>query len=79
MASDKWRIDYSYDHMKDNPCKRDCPERSAECRITCERFAEYHEKQKAAKAERDKKKQQITEYNNYKYEVKSKIRKHINL
>lgn len=26
---------------KDNPCKRDCPDRSATCHAECERYAAY--------------------------------------
>ena len=27
---------------EDNPCKRDCPERSATCHIGCRRYKDWH-------------------------------------
>lgn len=33
-------------------CQRDCPDRSAECRLTCERYKAYRAKKEADYAER---------------------------
>lgn len=30
--------------IKDHPCRRDCPRRTAECKLTCEKFIEYEKK-----------------------------------
>ena len=32
---------------EDNPCKRDCPERSATCHIECAKYNEWHDKRSA--------------------------------
>ena len=42
---------------KDCPCSKDCPERSATCRTTCERGIAYYAKQHEKYAEREKKRE----------------------
>ena len=79
MANTSWRMEYGYNGMKDNPCKQDCPDRSAVCRLTCERFAKYYEKRKIEEAERNKKREAVIDFNNYKYTVTSRFRKHKHL
>lgn len=41
---------------KDNPCVRDCPNRSAGCHATCERRAAWVAKRETEKAQERKKK-----------------------
>lgn len=35
--------------MKSNPCKKDCPERSATCHATCEKYSEFSEENRKEK------------------------------
>lgn len=79
MANPSWRMEYGYNGMKDNPCKQNCPNRSADCRLFCERFKTYEEKRKIEEAERNKKRDAVMDFNNYKYAVVSRMRKHKHL
>lgn len=40
-----------------NPCRRDCPERSPKCHGACERYAEYSRNRNAINSEKYKQKQ----------------------
>lgn len=79
MANTSWRMEYGYNGIKDNPCKQDCPDRSGECRLTCKKFAEYYEKRKIEEAERNKKRDAAIDFNNYKFTVVNRARKHKHL
>lgn len=39
---------------KDHPCKKDCPDRNATCKKTCEKLKEYTKKKEAIQKEKDK-------------------------
>lgn len=39
---------------KDNPCEKDCAERSSTCHSTCELYLKYHERKLAESEERAK-------------------------
>ena len=55
---------------REHPCKQDCPNRSAECRLTCPDWEKYT-------AERDadyKKPRIVASYNNYVIERLMRIR-----
>lgn len=79
MANTNWRMEYGYNGIKDNPCKQNCPNRSAECRLFCERFKTYEEKRRIENAERNKKREAAMDFNNYKYAIVSRHRKHKHL
>lgn len=40
--------------MKNHPCQRDCPERTADCRLTCKRYKEHFAEQQAEYAAKTK-------------------------
>ena len=40
--------------IRDHPCQKDCPDRSATCKKTCEKLKEYTEKKKKAEEEKNK-------------------------
>lgn len=52
-----------------NPCKRDCAERSPTCHAECEKYFKWREAREAEQAEKDKKR--IAE-NNYHDHVKAR-------
>lgn len=43
--------------MTPNPCKRDCPKRSATCHAVCKEYIEYAEAKEEERVERWKQKQ----------------------
>ena len=75
MTNTNWRIEYGYNSVKDNPCKPNCPNRSAECRLFCECFKVYEEKRRIEEAERNKRRDAAMDFSNYKYTIASRIRK----
>ena len=78
MANTNWRMEYGYNGMKDNPCKQNCPNRSADCRLFCERFKTYEEKRKILDAKREKQRTKAIDYISYKYDIVSQIRRRKN-
>lgn len=40
--------------LRDHPCQRDCPDRNATCKKTCEKLKEYTKKKQAAEAEKQR-------------------------
>lgn len=36
--------------LSDNPCRRDCPDRSATCHIDCKKYADFKARSEAEKA-----------------------------
>lgn len=79
MANTNWRMEYGYNGVKDNPCKPNCPNRSAECRLFCERFKAYEEKRRIENAARNKQRDAAMDFSNYKYTITSRIRKYKHL
>lgn len=76
--SDNRRIEYSYGSIKDSPCKRDCPDRSGECRLTCKKFAEYTKFREAKDKEISKKKLHELDLANYRRAIAESKRKRRN-
>lgn len=64
--------DGSGDVMREQPCKKDCPRRSAGCGSTCEEWQKYVKKRNAEYEER----REMWEKNNMIFEGKVKFIRH---
>lgn len=55
--------------LRDHPCQKDCPDRNATCKKTCEKLKAYTEKKLKAEAEKEKR------YKIDQYEIEMMLRR----
>ena len=48
------------------PCGKKCPDRAAECKLTCEKWKEYEKVYFQEQREKDKEREQMYNYYNFK-------------
>lgn len=60
--------------MDENPCKKDCPERSATCHATCGRYEKYAQKKAAEREARWKESRKTSDFVEHHRQLAARVR-----